>query len=214
MKRNRAVHGMGLGLARAAFFQQIRFESEIPFGWAVRVVDKHEAGIVFESFGLPDHRLLILAQECFGEAPENKYGKGHIPRGDKIDAAKIAPNGSNGGAAGKPEFASLDDFGAHVRQHKVDSGGDGSAGHFFEQLIGRAVGARRMGTHAKAIGNRLEFLLFFVNAPPAPPKPRLMYERTVRRVHQSDNSVVHMRRQIAKKLCALVLRAKPLGAVM
>src|SRR5579859_620302 len=58
---DRAVHGMWLGLARTALFQQIRFEREIPFGGAVRVVDQHEARIVLQALGLADHRFLILA---------------------------------------------------------------------------------------------------------------------------------------------------------
>ena len=174
---------MGLRSTGAARLDEIGFEREIPFGGAVRVVDQHEARIVFQALGLADHRFLILPQKGFGESAENEYGKRNIPRGDEIDAAKIAANRSDGGAAGKPKLAGLNDFGAHVGENEVDGGGDGSAGHFFEQLVGRAVGAGRMWTHAKAVRNRLEFLFFFVNATAAAPEPGLMHERAVSRVH-------------------------------
>ena len=105
MQRDRAIHGMRLGLPSAAFFQQIRLKGEIPFGGPVRIVDEHEAGIVFQALGLADHRFLILAQKCFGESAENEYGKGNIPRCHKINPAKIPPHRRDGRAAGKPEFA-------------------------------------------------------------------------------------------------------------
>src|SRR6266700_445714 len=47
-----------------------------------------------------------------------------------------------------------------------------------------------MRTHAKAVGNRLEVLLLFMNAVLRAPPPGLMNERAVRGIHQSDDSVI------------------------
>src|SRR2546430_14862243 len=65
-----------------------------------------------------------------------------------------------------------------------------------------------MRAHPKPVGNRLELLGFLVDAPAFPPEPRLVYERPVRRIHQSDNPVVNMRRQLARKMRDLVFVAE------
>src|SRR5260370_1075360 len=65
-----------------------------------------------------------------------------------------------------------------------------------------------MRAHAKSIRNRLELFFLFVNAVPAAPEPRLVYEWPVRRVHQTDDSVVDMRRQFARQMRDLVLFAE------
>src|SRR5437667_6263816 len=65
-----------------------------------------------------------------------------------------------------------------------------------------------MPAHPETVGNRLELLGFFVNASSFTPEPRLMNERPVRRVHQSDNPVVNMRRQLARKMRDLVFVAE------
>src|SRR5271168_773810 len=57
-----------------------------------------------------------------------------------------------------------------------------------------------MGTHPKPKRYRLKLLLFLVNAPPAPPIPRLVHKRPVGRVHQSNNTLVHMRRKLASQM--------------
>src|SRR5437879_13718781 len=65
-----------------------------------------------------------------------------------------------------------------------------------------------MRAHPKPVGNRLELLGFLVDAPAFPPEPRLVYERPVRRIHQSDNPVVNMRRHLARKMRDLVFVAE------
>src|SRR6266478_8760279 len=57
-----------------------------------------------------------------------------------------------------------------------------------------------MRAHPETVRDRLELLGFFVNASALPPEPRLMHERPMRRVHQSDNSVINVRRQLAGKM--------------
>jgi len=43
---------------------------------------------------------------------------------------------------------------------------------------------------------------------PAPPVPRLMHKRPVRRIHQSNNPLVHMRRQLAGQMRNPIILAK------
>jgi len=49
---------------------------------------------------------------------------------------------------------------------------------------------------------------FLVNASAFPPEPRLVHERPMRRVHQSDNPVINVRRQLAGKMHDLVFVAE------
>ena len=65
-----------------------------------------------------------------------------------------------------------------------------------------------MRAHPEAARNRLELLGFLVNAPTLPPEPRLMHERSVRRVHQSNNPVIDVRRQLAGKVRDFVFVAE------
>src|SRR6202035_5426570 len=62
--------------------------------------------------------------------------------------------------------------------------------------------------HPEAVRDRLELLGFLMNAPALPPEPRLVHERSMRRVHQSDNPVIDVRRQLAGKVRDLVFVAE------
>src|SRR5260370_27529573 len=65
-----------------------------------------------------------------------------------------------------------------------------------------------MRADAESVRNWLELLGLLVNASALPPEPRLMHERPMRRVHQSDNPVVNVRRQFARKMRDLVFVAE------
>src|SRR5204863_6207839 len=65
-----------------------------------------------------------------------------------------------------------------------------------------------MRAHPKPVRNRLELLSFFVNASALSPEPRLVHKRTVRWVHQSDNSVIDVRRQLTRQVRDLVFVAE------
>src|SRR5438094_511259 len=65
-----------------------------------------------------------------------------------------------------------------------------------------------MRAHPESVRDRLELLGLLVNASALPPEPRLMHEGPVRRVHQSDDPVVNMRRQLARKMRDLVFVAE------
>ena len=66
-------------------------QGEIPFGGFVGIVDEHEAGVVFEAFGLLDHGELILTDEFRSEEFGNRREEWHVvedvPGGDDVDTA-------------------------------------------------------------------------------------------------------------------------------
>jgi len=65
-----------------------------------------------------------------------------------------------------------------------------------------------MRAHAKATGDRFKLFLLFVDAVLAAPEPRLMHKWSMRRVHQADNSLVHVRRKIAGQVRDLIFLAE------
>src|SRR5438128_4790480 len=65
-----------------------------------------------------------------------------------------------------------------------------------------------MRAHPESVRDRLELLGLFVNASALSPEPRLVHKWPVRRVHQSDDPVVNMRRQLARKMRDLVFVAE------
>src|SRR5438045_5063797 len=65
-----------------------------------------------------------------------------------------------------------------------------------------------MRAHPKPVRNRLELLSFCLNASALSPEPRLVHKRTVRWVHQSDNSVIDVRRQLTRQVRDLVFVAE------
>src|SRR6266851_2362564 len=65
-----------------------------------------------------------------------------------------------------------------------------------------------MRTHPEAIGNRLELLFLGMNAAAATPEPRRMHKRPVRGIHQADDAVVDVRRQLAIEMRDFVLLAE------
>ena len=57
-----------------------------------------------------------------------------------------------------------------------------------------------MRAHAEAVRDRLKLLLLLVDAVPLPPPPRLVHKRPMRRVHQTDDAVVHAAGQVGLKM--------------
>src|SRR5260370_9739860 len=62
-----------------------------------------------------------------------------------------------------------------------------------------------MLAHPESVRDRLKLFFLFVNAVPASPEPRLVHKRPMRRVHQPDDPVVNVGRQLARKMRNLVL---------
>jgi len=197
------------GPASPPRLDQVGLQREIPLRRPVRVVDQHQPRIVFQSFRLPDHRLLILAEKDLAEDPENRNRQEEqIPRRHEIDPANIPPHRRHRRAAREPHLPAAIFLCADIRQHEIDRGRHRLPGDFLEHLIRRAVRARRMRAHPETVRNRLELFGFLVNAPALSPEPRLVHERPMRRVHQSNNPLVDMRRQLAGKVRDLVFVAE------
>ena len=79
---------------------------------------------------------------------------------------------------------------ALIGEYEVDSRRQRPAVEPVEELVGSAVLRRRMGNHAKPVGDRLEGLRFVVHAGFGPPPGTLVHKGTVGRVHESDDAVV------------------------
>ena len=197
MQRYRPAHGVDHRRARPPRLQQVRLQPEIPLRRPVRIVYQHQPRIVLQSLGLQDHRLLVLPQKLLRKNPENPNRQKQVPGRHKINPAKIAPHRRNGRPAGKPQLPAPNLFSPDIRQNKIDRCRHGLARISLQHPVRRAIRAGRVRTHPKSIRNRLKLLLFFVNAMPAPPIPRLMHKRPMRRIHQTNNSLVDVRRQLA-----------------
>ena len=88
-----------------------------------------------------------------------------------------------------------DSFQPQIRQNEINRCRDRLGVRIQpQQFVGRAVGTGSMRAHAEAVGNGLEILLLLVDAVPAAPPPGLMDERSMRGIHQSDDSVIHAAR--------------------
>src|ERR1700759_5230253 len=74
----------------------------------------------------------------------------------------------------------------------------------LQNLIRCAVSRRRVRTHAKAIGNRLELFGFVANAVPSAPPPCLVDERAVRGIHEPDDGLIDSAGEISPKLHRLM----------
>src|SRR5690348_509165 len=208
MQRYRSVHGVDHRRASASGFQQVRLQPEIPLGGPVRIVNQHQTRVVLQTFGLQDHRFLVLSQELPREDAKNRHRQEQIPGSHEINPAKIALDGRDRRPARKPQLPAANFFRADIRQQKIDRGRHWFAGDFPQHPVRRAVRARRVRAHAESVGNWLEFFFFFVNAAPASPVPRLVNERPMRRIHQSDDALVHMRRQLTIEMCYAVFVAE------
>src|ERR1700688_4371040 len=152
---------------------------------------------MLKSLSLQDHRLLVLSQELLRKTPENPNRQKQIPRRHKINPAKTAEHRGDRGPTGKPQLPAPDLLGPDIGQNKVDGGSHRLPRIFPQHAVRRAVRAGRVGAHPESIRNRLKLFFLLVNTVSAAPVPRLMHKRPVRGVHQPDNSLVDMRRQIA-----------------
>src|SRR5271155_2880645 len=85
------------------------FQFEIPAGLAIGVVNQHHAVLVLQSHRLLFDHFGVLADEARAEyindERDDRKPRQNIPRGAEIQAAEIAADGSDRGAAGKPVTA-------------------------------------------------------------------------------------------------------------
>ena len=199
MQSHWARQGMDHRRTGSPRFQQVGLQPEIPFRRPVRIIDQHQPRVVLQPFGLQDHRLLVLPQKFLRKYSENPNGHQQVPRRHEINPAKIAPHRRHRRPARKPQLPGPNLFRPDIWQNKIDRRRHRLARIFLQHPVRRAVRARRVRTHPESIRNRFKLFFFFVNAMPAPPVPRLMHERPVRRIHQPNNPLVYMRRQLASQ---------------
>ena len=181
--------------AGALGFEVGGFQLEIPFRWAVGVINQHQMWIVLQAFGLEFHGAAVLLDEFpedeFQQAGNEWNPAKKIPGGDDVNAAMVAANGRDRGQAGEPVFSGANGFGAQVGKNEINGSGDGIGVRIeAQQVVGRGVGTGSVGAHAKAVGDGLEILLLLVNAVAIAPPPRLMNEGAVGRVHEADDAVI------------------------
>ena len=152
---------------------------------------------MFQSFRLLDHRQLVLANEASAEELSDRGKERHaekdVPRRADIDTAMVLGCRRDRGKAGEPFLAAADDFVSPVGQDEVDGRRD-RLSIYSEQLVGRTVGRRLMRGHAEAAVDGLELFLLLVDTLLRTPPPGLMNERTMRRIHEPDDAVVHVAR--------------------
>ncbi len=198
-------------LSRARSVHPRLLQREIPLRRTVRVVDQHQRRIILQSLRLLNHCLLVLPHKALSKKGSNRGYKWNrienIPRRVNVNAARICNRRSYSCETGKPFCPAANRFIAPIRQNKVDGRSNRLAIH-AQQFIRSAVPRRRMRRHAKSIRNRLEVLFLLVDRSLFPPPPSLMHKRPMRRVHQSDNAVVHIAGQVSGQMRAAILRAE------
>ncbi|MCU1252896.1 MAG: hypothetical protein JWQ49_5925 [Edaphobacter sp.] len=186
-------------------------QRKIPLRRLVRIVDQHQPRIEPQPLRLLHHRLLILPHKPSPEKLSNRSYKWHpiknIPGRTNIDPAGRSCNRRHGSQTGKPLLPGPNRLIPPVRQHKINRRRNRLSIN-PQQFIRRRVRTRSMRRHAKpcisplvlAVVQRFKMLLLLMNTRPAPPPPRLMHKRPMRRIHQPDNPVVHIARQLRHQM--------------
>jgi hypothetical protein len=191
-------------------------QSEVPLRRLVRIVDQHQPRIEPQPFRLLNHRLLILPHKPPPKKRSNRSYKWHpiknIPSRTHINPASRSRHRRHRGQTRKPLLPRPDRLIPPVRQHKINRRRNRLPIN-PQQLIRRRVRTRSMRRHPKpripppvfAVFQRLKVLRLLMNTRPAPPPPRLVHKRPMRRIHQPDNPVIHIAGQLRRQM----RRAKP-----
>src|ERR1700733_4324448 len=191
--------------------QSSLLQREIPLRRLIRIIDQHQPGIESQPLRLLNHGLLILSHKPPPKECSNWSYKWNpikdIPSRAHINPRSRSRNGRHCRQTRKPFLPRANRLIPPVRQHKIDRRCDRFAIN-AQQLIRRRVRARCMRRHAKPripaaipiIIERLKVLRLLVNARLASPPPRLMDKRPMRRIHQPDNPVIHIARQLRRQM--------------
>ena len=131
----------------------------------------------------------------------------NVPRPHHVNPARRSRHRRHRRQTCKPLISAPDRLVTPVRQHKINRRRNRLPIH-PQQLVRRGVTARRMRRHPKTsipsamlfIRQRLKLLRLFMDRSPAPPPPRLVHKRPMRRVHQPDNPMVHVARQVSLQM--------------
>src|SRR5262249_745114 len=120
-----------------------RFESEIPLREAIGIVNQHQTGGMFESFGLPFHGELVLTEKDAAKDIEDLFREGKrwkdIPRGREFYARAICVDGNNNCPVREPVIADANLLDANVGQGELDGCADRIPVE-AQELVGSAVG--------------------------------------------------------------------------
>src|SRR5579863_2743999 len=213
LQRNRPRHRMLHLPTSAAPLQIRRLQLEVPLRRTIRVVDQHQMRIMLQALRLILHRLAVLFDKLckhkFQQRRSKRNPAKNIPASHHVDPAMAARDGRYGCQAGKPILPCANGFEAQVGQNKINGGRNRIRIRVQpQQPVRRAVRAGCVGAHAKAQRYRLEILLLLVNALPAAPPPGLMNKGSVRRIHEPDDSVVHVAWQVSRQVRDLILSGK------
>jgi len=185
-------------------------QREVPLRRHVRVVDQHQPRVRPQPARLLHHRLLVLRHELRPKVRRNRRNQRHpirnIPPRHHINPARGGCHRSHRRQRSKPPLASLRIHRPNrlippIRQHEINR-----RYRLTQQLVRRTIRRRSMRRHSKPIGDRFKPLRLLVDTRRAPPPPRPMHKRSMRRIHQPDNPVVHIARQLRLQMRT----AKPL----
>ncbi len=186
-------------------------QRKIPLRRLIRIIDKHQPRIEPQPLRLLNHRLLVLPYKPSPKKRSNRSYKWHviknIPSRTNINPASRSRNRRHRSQASKPLLPSPNRLISPIRQHKINRRRN-RLPISPQQFIRRRVRTGSMRRHPKprisslvfAVFQRLKVFLLLVNTRPAPPPPRLMHKRPMRRVHQPDDPVVHIARQLRHQM--------------
>jgi hypothetical protein len=194
-------------------------QREIPLRRLIRIINQHQPRVKPQPLRLFNHRLLILPHKSRPKKRSNRSYKWHpiknIPDRTNIDPASRSRHRRHCSQTRKPLLPRANRLIPPVRQNKINRRSNRLPIN-SQQLIRRRVRARSMRRHPKprisppvfAVLNRLKVLRLLMNTRPAPPPPSLMHKRPMRRIHQPDNPVVNITRQLRRQMRSAKPRRK------
>lgn len=186
-------------------------QSEVPLRRLIRIIDQHQPRMKPQPLSLLDHRLLILPHKPRPKKRSNRSYKWNvvknIPGCNHIDPASRSRHRRNRSQTRKPLLPRAYRLVPPIRQDKINRRRNRLAIN-SQQLIRRRVRARRMRRHPKpgippiilSVFQRLKVLRLLMNTSRRTPPPGLVHKRPMRRIHQPDNPVIHIARQLRHQM--------------
>jgi hypothetical protein len=195
------------------------FQREVPLRRLVGIINQHQPRIEPQPLRLLHHRLLILPHKPRPKERSNRSHKWHmiknIPRRHHINPASRRRNRRHSRQTRKPLLSRTNRLVPPIRQHKINRRRDRLPIN-PQQLIRCRVRARSMRRHPKpgipslifVVVQWLKVLRLLMNTRPAPPPPRLVHKRPMRRIHQPDDPMIDIARQLRHQMRTPKLRRK------
>jgi hypothetical protein len=186
-------------------------QREVPLRRLIRIIDQHQPRIEPQPLRLLNHRLLILPHKSRPKEFCNRSNKRNpiknVPGRIHINPASRSRHRSHRSQTGKPLLPRANRLISPIRQHKINLRRNLLPIN-PQQLVRRRIRTRSMRRHPKprippvvfTVLNRLKVLRLLMNTRPAPPPPRLMHKRPMRRIHQPDNPMVYIAWQLRRQM--------------